>query len=141
MSLGTNLTTNEVRDSSGTEVEFLQLTATGSSRTLAKSGEAPNLPTRLTISHQESGQLSKRRRRSVVRFDVSFTGDDPLSSQVVQSAYIVLDSPVGVMSTMDVAKKALAYLGSLVFTTGSSTHLYDGTGTGADALLKGALQT
>ena len=141
MALGTNLTTNEVKNSSAAEVEFLQISSTGSSRILAKSGEAPNGPHRITISHQESGVGIKKRRRSVLRVDLVGQGADTLNTPVTHSAYLVVDIPVGNVNSLNDTKDVVAELGSLAFTQGTSTFLYDGTGNGTNALLLGALST
>lgn len=140
MALPTNLTTNEVKDASGTEVEFLHFEAVGRSKTYAKSGEAPNLPVRLKVQHQEIGTGFKARRRSNIRVEkTSISGvDDVTPVQTIVS--LTLDSPVGAVEDQTEAKAALAYLMSFFASQGGSTTiLYDCTGYGAAALAGGSL--
>lgn len=136
--LPTNLTTNEVKDSAGTEVEFLRIGTLDRSITFAQSGETPNAPHRLKISHLETGTGINLRRRSVVRVDKTVTGVS-LTPRVV-SAYLVLDTPVGDLSTQTEPTKAIAEIMSFCASLGASTTiLYDGTGNGAAALIAGTL--
>lgn len=139
MSLPANLTTNEVKNAAGTEVEFDRLATVDRSVTFAKVGEVPNLPVRLKVSHQETGSGVNGRRRSVVRVDLSNTGFDSITT-VTTSCYIVLDIPIGAVSSFSDAKDAVAYIMSFVASLGASTTiLYDGTGNGASALINGSL--
>jgi len=136
--LPTNLTTNEVKDSAGTEVEFLRLSTDARTLIFAKNGEAPNQPYRLKVSHQESGTGKGLRRRSLVRFDIPVTGVDASIETV--SVYAVADIPVGNISDLTVPTKAIAHLNSLLSTTGAAnTVLFDGTGYGSSALINGSL--
>lgn len=139
MPISDTLTTNEVRDSAGTEVEFLRKGGVGSEKIWAKSGEAYNLKHRITLSHQEIGSGIKMRRRSRIRVDKTTMSDVDVTLPITNSAYTVTDTPVGAMSSTTPAKDVLAELGSLIHTLGTSTHLYDGTGLGASALLNGTL--
>jgi hypothetical protein len=135
--LATNLTTNEVKNAAGTEVEFLRIESSGRKVVFAQSGEAPALPHRLTISHSESGVGIKAVRRSVIRFDKTSLSDTDSETPITNTAYIVTSSPVGLMADYDELKAVLAELTSFVSTLGNNTFLYDGTGTGAAALLAG----
>lgn len=136
--LPNNLVTNEVKNSAGTEVEFLRIGTVDRSVTFAKSGETPNAPYRVKVSHLETGTGSKLRRRSVIRVDQTIAGVS-LAPQVV-SAYVVVDLPVGDMANTTAAKDTLANLISLCASLGASTTiLYDCTGYGADALINGSL--
>lgn len=137
--LTNTLNTNEVMNASGTEVEFSRLSIDGRSTTFAKISESPAAPHRLTIAHQETGSGIKRRRRSVTRVDLTSISDVDSTTPATDSAYLVLDSAIGAKTTNADAKAALAELGSFVHTLGTNTHLYDGTGTGAAALLAGGL--
>jgi len=139
MSLPTNLTSNEVKNSAGTEVEFNRYDS-GQPRTLVfqKSGELPYLPHKLSIKHSETGTGSSRRRRSVVRVDIASVSGVDATTIVNTAAYTVIDAPVGHFLTTAEIATALAELGSFLHTTGTSTHLYDGTGTGAVTLLNGS---
>jgi hypothetical protein len=140
MALPTNLTTNEVKGSAGTEVEFNHLSAEGRKRIFALVSEVPSQQHRITVQHQEIGAGAKLRRRSNIRVDkVSISAVDSVTP-VTSTASIVLDSPVGALLTNAEAKAVLAELGSLVYTlTGTATFLYDGTGNGAAALLDGSI--
>lgn len=133
-----NLTTNEVKDSAGVEVEFLRIASVDRSLTFAKSGESPNAPHRIKISHLETGSGASTRRRSVVRVDKTITGVS-LAPRTV-SAYVVVDAPIGDISATTDIKDTIANLLSLVASTGATTTiLYDCTGYGADALTNGSL--
>jgi hypothetical protein len=139
--LPTNLTTNEVKDSAGTEVEFIRLD-NGDGRKIvfeATTGASPALKHRITVQHQEIGVGLKRRRRSNIRVDKESTSSVDSLTTVTSVASIVLDSPVGAITSMAEPKKVLAELCSLVSTLGTNTHLYDGTGNGAATLLDGSL--
>lgn len=139
------LNTNEVKDAAGVEVEFVRLEQDGRTVTFAKSGEAPDSPLRLSVKHQESGFGAAKRRRSVVRVDLtSQPGDGGVSANASlparTSMYLVADLPVGVLADVTGPTDALAYLMSFVASTGATTTiLYNGTGNGANALLTGGL--
>jgi hypothetical protein len=136
----TNLTTNEVKNSSGTEVEFTRLSSTGRTLIFAQSSETPAQPHRLTVSHLETGTGVSKRRRSVVRVDKTVTGSYDTTIQERISAYTVADIPVGNLSAYTEVKNVLAELMSNLASLGASTTiLYDCTGYGADALTNGGL--
>lgn len=138
--LSNTLNTNEIKNSSGTEIEFSSLEVIGRKRVFAKVSESPAAPHRLTISHQEIGKDRNKRRRSVVRFDYTSVSDVDAITPVVNSCYIVLDTPVGELTDTNDAKMALANLLSFCATTGSGTTvLFDCTGNGAAALIEGSL--
>lgn len=136
--LSNTLNTNEIKDSAGTEVEFDRLSSVDRKTIYKKITETPNLPYRMTISHQEIGVGSELRRRSVVRFDKTVAGVS-LNPRAV-SAYAVVDAPVGDMATDADIAHVVANLLSFCATTGAATTvLFDGTGLGATALIKGSL--
>jgi hypothetical protein len=136
--LANTLNTNEIKNSAGTEVEFDHLNGVGRTREYAQKNESPQLTHRLKISHQQSGSGVKERRRSVVRFDKEVAGVS--GEQVTVSAYVVVDIPVGDLSTFDEPKNVLAELMSFCASLGASTTiLYDCTGNGAAALINGSL--
>lgn len=137
--LSNTLNTNEVKNSSGTEVELQSLSIAARTRIFAKISEVPSLPHRLTISHQETGSGLKQRRRSVCRVDITTISDVDTVTPVTTSAYIVVDAPIGASATLTNVKDALAELTSFVATQASTTLLYDGTGNGAAALISGGL--
>jgi len=136
--LPTNLTTNEVKDSAGTEIEFLRLSTEGRKVVFVKSGELPNAPHRLTVSHSEVGVGSSLRRRSLIRFDKTVTGVSAVPRTV--SAYAVVDAPVGDLSVDTEIKAVIANLISFIASTGADTTIkYDCTGNGASAMVGGSL--
>lgn len=138
--LSNTLNTNEIKNSSGTEVEFSRLSTNGRSTTFSQVSETPSAPHRLTVSHLESGSGLKQRRRSLVRFDKTVTSGLDATLQVPVSAYIVLDAPIGALTSMAEATNVLAELLSFCATTGAGTTvLFDGSGNGAKALLEGGL--
>jgi len=133
-----NLTTNEVKNSAGAEVEFLRLSTLDRSVTFAQSGETPNLPHRLKVSHLETGSGQELRRRSVTRVDKTVAGVS--TKPRVISGYLVLDIPVGDLSTFTEVTNVNAELLSFCASLGASTTiLYDGTGNGAAAAINGSL--
>lgn len=138
--LTNTLNTNEVKDSSGSEVEFTRLSIADRSTVFAKVGESPALAHRLSISHQESGSGLGKRRRSVVRIDKTIVSTVDSVTPVVVSAYLVLDTPVGAITAGTEPTHVLAEVLSFCASLGASTTiLYDGTGNGATALLTGGL--
>jgi NAD(P)H-dependent FMN reductase len=76
----------------------------------------------------------------MVRFDVTVPSDVDATKNVVVSAYVVFDAPVGALIATTHLKDTLSKLGSLVFTTVASVNFkFDGTGNGAVDLLRGEL--
>lgn len=139
MSLPTNLTTNEVKDQSGTENEYIRKSSGEGFVQYQLNGAAPNRPYTLKVSHSESGTGTNKRRRSLVRFDHTVIGYSSLAPKVV-SGYVVLDIPVGDIEDLVPASKIAANIMSFLASQGASTTiLYDGTGYGAAALINGTL--
>jgi len=133
----TNLTTNEVKNSAGTEEEFLRQSTEGRKVVFAKNGEVPNQPHRITVQHSEVGVGAALRRRSVVRVDKTVAGVS--SNPRVVSAYVVVDLPVGDSADDDDFQDVLANLMSFVASTGAdSTIKFDCSGYGAAALVGGS---
>jgi len=138
--LSNTLTTNEVKNRSGTEIEFTRLSISDRNTVFAQIGESPALPIRMTIKHVESGSGLGKRRRSVIRFDVTHVSGVDLVTPITTSAYVVLDNPIGAIANSNVAADVIAYLLSFCGSLGASTTiLYDGTGNGAAALLTGGV--
>jgi len=136
--LTNTLNTNEVKDSSGVEVELSRLSIDTRATEFAVITETPVAPHRLKISHLEIGKSSTMRRRSVVRIDKTVTGADGMP--VICSAYIVLDIPIGNLSAYSEPKNVLAELLSFCATTGAATTvLFDCSGNGASVLINGGL--
>lgn len=134
-----SLVTNEVKDASGTEVEFVRLKSEGRTKIWKKKVETYNLPHRITLSHEEKGVGLKKMKRSLLRVDKTTMSDVDTTLPITNSAYIVQITPVGAMGSQTEAKNVLSELGSLAFTLASSTFLYDGTGNGSVNLLDGSL--
>jgi hypothetical protein len=138
--LANTLNTNEIKDSAGTEIEFSRLSQSGRETVFAKIGETPSLPYRLTVKHQETGSGIRKRRRSLVRFDKTVMSGVDTTLPVTVSAYVVLDTPVGALTSNADPTHLIANLMSLCATTGAATTvLFDGTGNGAKSLLNGDL--
>jgi hypothetical protein len=138
--LANTLNTNEIKNAAGTEVEFQRISTNGRSTEFSKITEAPNLPHRLTVSHSESGSGVAKRRRSVVRVDLTVAGQVDTTVPAKISSYVVMDMPVGNLTASTEAANCLANLMSFCASLGASTTiLYDGTGNGAVCLLSGGL--
>lgn len=141
MPLSTTLVTNEVKNSAGVEVEFnRKSTGPGEQIVYAQVSEPMNKPYRLSIRHQETGSGFDKRRRSVIRFDKTVASDVDTTRTVTPSAYLVVDSPIGGLTTNAEVKNVIANVLSFCATTGAATTvLFDCTGTGATAALDGAI--
>lgn len=138
--LPNTLNTNEVKDSSAAAVTFSRISTEGRTTTFAKIGEAPSLPHRISIRHQETGSGLSLRRRSVVRFDKTVISPVDNATPVTVSAYAILDAPVGALTTSAEMANVIAELNSFLSTTGAGTTvLFNGTGNGSVALLEGGL--
>lgn len=140
MSLPTTLNTNEVKNSAGTEQEFGRLSQSERALVFNLLTEPPNAPHRLSVSHQESGTGTSRRRRSLVRVDKTIAGQTDTTKMEKISVYAVADIPVGNMSASAEVSNVVANLVSFLASTGANTTiLYDGSGNGASCLINGTL--
>jgi len=138
--LSNTLNTNEIKNSSGTEVEFQHLDTEGRTREFAQINESYALRHRLTIKHVETGVGIKTVRRSVVRVDKFVASTVDTSLIVPISFYQVAIIPVGALLAQTEPAHVNAELGSFCYSLGASTTiLYDGTGNGSVALLNGSL--
>jgi hypothetical protein len=137
--LSDTLNTNEVKDAAGAEVEFERHSTNERETVFAKVSESPALPHRISVKHTEAGTGLNRRRRSVIRVDKSVVSTVDSTQTVTSSAYTVVDAPVGALTATTEIANTLAELCSLVSTLATNTHLYDGTGNGAKALINGTL--
>lgn len=138
--LSDTLNTNEVKNAAGVEVEFERISTNGRSTIFAQVGESPAYKHRLQVSHLESGAGLKQRRRSVVRVDKTVLSNVDNETPVTSSAYLVVDAPVGALTTTAEVANVLAELLSICASNGATTTiLYDCTGNGAKALLNGTL--
>jgi hypothetical protein len=138
--LSNTLNTNEVKNSAGTEQEFTHLIQEGRARVFALINEPPALEHRLSVKHAETGSGLNRRRRSVIRFDKTVISTVDSVTPITTSVYMVADIPVGGLLAMTEPANVIANLLSFCASNGGSTTiLYDGTGTGASLLLSGGL--
>lgn len=136
--LPNTLNTNEVKNSSGTEVEFSRRLTNGSTTEFVQVAETPNLPHRMRVAHTEVGKSAGARRRSLVQFSKTVQGVDGQPARIV--AQCTVDFPVGNLATMAEPTNVLAELQSFLSTTGAGTTvLFNGTGNGAVCLLNGDL--
>lgn len=134
--LSTTLNTNEVKDRAGVEVEFAHKSLIGSVHEYAKVGETPNLKHRLKVSHQEISEGQEARRRSAVIVRREITGKSG-KTRVIQFVFSG-DIPVGDIEDFNLVKDTAANVLSFCATTGAGTTvLFDGSGTGADAVING----
>lgn len=138
--LPTNLNTNEVKTVAGAEIEYLFRDSSGRAVEYSKSGEAPYLPQRLKVSHQETGSGLALTRRSLVSTDRTVLGqvDNTKTTQI--RVYTVAVVPLGQLTSLAEVSEAMANHVSFLASRGASTTiLYDGTGCGAEALINGSL--
>lgn len=134
------LNTNQIKNSAGTEVEFDRRAISDQKTEFKQVAETPSLPHRLNIAHQEIGSGFKKRRRSMFRFDKTVMSTVDATVPCTVSGYVVLDSPVGALTTNAEPANVLAEVMSFLANDGSNTTiLYAGTGCGADVLLNGSL--
>jgi hypothetical protein len=137
--LPVTLNTNEIKDASGTEVEFGRIKAFGASVEYQPTADNPLENHRLKVSHLEVGTGSDKRRRSMVRFDRNIPASSPINYAPC-SAYVVVDVPTGAILDYTGVIDLLANLQSFLSTTGAGTTvLFNGTGNGAVALTHGSL--
>lgn len=134
-----SLVTNEVKNSAGTELEFVfQETLPGSGKVWKASSEAPNLKHRFSVRHSIVGAGENERRRSALQFRKEVAGVS--GTERAHIATLTLDVPVGDIADYTETKNVMAELMSFVASLGATTTiLYDCTGNGAAALVNGTL--
>jgi len=139
--LANTLNTNEIKNSSGAEVEFTRISqGPDRSTVFAQINEQLSAPHRLTVKHLESGKGLNLRRRSLIRIDKTVVSSVDSETPVVISMYTVADIPVGALTANTEPANVLAELMSFMASLGASTTiLYDCTGNGAATLLSGQL--
>lgn len=138
MPLADTLVTNEIKDASGTEIEFSKLDSEGREKIFAKVGESYSLRHRFSISHEETGVGMKRVRRSKAGVIYDSISEVDGETVVTAQAYSVLVLPVAHYTTQTSAKMVMANLNSALASDGTSTTVkYDGTGTFTNAMLNG----
>lgn len=134
MPLALTLNTNEIKNSAGTEVEFMRKSCQGSTVEYAQITEAPNREHRFKVQHQELGTGIEQRRRSNLKFRKEVTGVSGTVREVSWS--LTCDIPIGDIADYSEAKNVLAELMCFVASDGTTLKL-DCTGPGADALVNG----
>jgi len=138
--LSNTLNTNEIKNATGTEVEFSRISQGDRQTEFSQITETPNAPHRLTVKHSESGSGVNRRRRSVIRFDKAVASTVDSTKMVTVSCYAVADLPVGALTANTELANVVAELMSFLASTGAdSTIKFDCTGNGAATLLNGQL--
>jgi len=140
MPIPQNLQTNEVKNSAGTEIEFIGTGPDGRSRTFIQSNENPSQEHRIKVQHQETGTGMKKNRRSNIRLDkIVISTVDNLSPVPITASFTV-SVPVGALVSLAEVKNVVAEMLSFLATTGAGTTvLFDCTGYGAEALVNGTL--
>jgi len=134
--LVTNLNTNEIKNHLAVEREFQKVKSGDYRSEFALIGESPSSPFRLIVSHQETGIGLARRCRSMTRFDKTAVSVWDGTRFVKDSCYLIVDRSLGDQNDDSTPKELLACLGSFMYTLGgTTTFLYDGTGTGAANML------
>lgn len=136
MPLASTLNTNEIKNSAGTEVEFIRKNGQGPAVEYAQINEPPNREHRFRIAHQELGTGIEQRRRSNIKFRKEITG---VSGAVRETSWSLTgDIPIGDIADYTEPKNVLAELMSFAASLGANTTiLYDCTGNGADVLVNG----
>jgi len=138
--LPAHLVTNEVKNIAGTEVQYNRIRNSEREVVYEYESVSPSLPDRITVTHEEVGQGTKKRRRSRVRVDFTTAGEVDTATPAPCVANLSLDIPIGNITELDIAKQCLARLLSFCASTGADTTVkYDCTGTGAAALVSGSL--
>lgn len=145
MSLPTNLTTNEVKNAAGVEIEFNRLGALSSnprSLEFAYASEQPARPFRMAWAHQELGTERARIRQSVQKtnYTVPTTNlvDTTRSTTVTVQTKVTV--PIGNLTSLaDVKDAVAAHVSALASRGADSTILFNCTGVGAEALVNGSL--
>jgi hypothetical protein len=135
------LSSNQVKDASGAEIEFTRLEQVGRTTRFSKTAALGTaFPTDLRVKHEEVGSGIKKVVRSVIRFDETSLSEVDGVSPIVDSIYVVQVTNRGHHTTTNVQKRLIAQLNSFLALDGSgTTALLDGTGTGAQVLLTGAV--
>lgn len=138
MPLPVDLTTNEVKDRTGAEIEFIHFSNEGREHVYIRKDCNPMLPETIRVKHEETGTGAERVRRSLVRVDIARTGASGKVRKV--SAYKNVIVPCGDIADLNAVKDASAMLDSFCATTGAATTvLFDGTGNGDSAAINGTL--
>lgn len=135
-----HLNTNEIKDRTGAEKEFLR---TSNPQPLGgveflQSGLAPAYPTILRVKHDVRGTGLARSRRTVQRFDKTFLSSVDSASVGTITFYQVAVIPEGLLTNLNDVTDVQSFLMSFIASRGATTTiLYDGTGCGAEVAING----
>lgn len=141
MPLPQSLVTNEVKNASGVEREFI-FRDNSQPRTLewAASGEIPYLAERIRVVHSDVGKpgLSLVRRSNIRCFKRVVGYDGTTLGDIIDSRTLTI--PIGLLANYDSVKEVAAWMNSICSTTGAGTTvLFDGSGTAMAALIAGTI--
>jgi hypothetical protein len=133
-----NLTTNEVKNSAGTEVEFDRQEANGRLVKYTKKGAPPNLDNTISVSHTVLGTGVDERRRTAILGYLEVTGASGVKRIIrVNHTY---DIPIGDIANYTDVITLDAQVGSFTYLDGTgTTFLFAGTGVGASAAVNGTV--
>lgn len=138
--LSDSLNTNQVKDASGTEVEF-SLKSRGIDKAEWKAVlEGPSLPHRIGIAHQEIGEGIKKRCRSRLGTTKTVMSTVDATLPVGIQVYTVVDAPIGALTaTTEIANTIAEHISLLASTGADTTIKFDCSGNGAAVLLNRTL--
>jgi hypothetical protein len=141
MSLPLNLNTNEIKDRTGTEREFLDRGDVEGSRAREWNAatEAPAYPERIRTQHREVGKpgITLRRQSNITFKKTVLSQVDSVTPAEIKFS-VSSDIPVGHLTDLNAVKDVCAWMNSFLSSLGvSTTILYDGTGSGSAVLING----
>jgi hypothetical protein len=139
MALADNLNTNELKNEAGTEVEYLNFDKGSRMKEWFKSGEVPGLPSHLKIQHREIGEGVDKKRQSNISLYITEIGSVDTTKQAKSIGSFSTTVPIGNIPNFAKITTVMACLGSLCYTNGTNTFVYDGTTPGAAALINGTI--
>lgn len=141
MPLPTNLTTNEVKDRTGTELEFLFKSEIGSSREYYYASEQPAFPFRIKVQHRDVGSPGVTlKRQSNVLTTKKVAGQVDTSRVETIRFSTSGEIPQGNLTDLNAVADTLAAHISFIASNGADTAVkFDCTGTGSAALKNGTL--
>lgn len=137
----THLTTNEVKDRTGAEVECSRIDpiAGRGLRFQSSASLGTAYPLIVSVNHDTAGSGLKLIRRSVLRVDKTRLSQVDGVTPITISVYTVAVIPLGHLTDQNTVADVIAHNNSLMASKGASTTiLYDGTGYGAAALIEGS---
>lgn len=139
MSLPLHLQSSEVKNSAGTEVEFLHRELVGRKKVYAVKDEVPSRPHRITVQHEDIGAGLKLQRRSNFNTIKNVVSEVDEVTVVPIRISTTIQVPSGHLLTATETKNVIAEHMSFLASIGASTTiLYDCTGYGAEVLANGS---